>query len=840
MKKNYLVEIDDYFPLEPLNGISFLPIEDGKHTIWSLLIAKAILKLYQNKFKFYYDKEYLENHEIELYNGDIIYSLTGMHTYSIDLSKGEQFDWKYLKYIASDDNYFENLFKLSSIKLKYSKVPGIDNFSKIRSETGIECENGAQGTMIKRTQTFKSQYDFVKKIMENNKRYQRNLLTGFLYGINDVFENDNLNMQNVKQISEEEIILRKRYADLIMTRTQFMNKDDIIKLKKARRDLRMRIKDLESATREKMNKINTKTKLIGINSGLFARDKLNVNSRYTDKEIQIAKTCLLNKLDAPPNYFNFNEIKIEEGSVISGSLNTSFFKNLEQALRDKIKSLSDFGELENAKYPKKRPTSAWVDLMNFFNSFNIMNVHYNPVHFKYIEVIENTHNSDISVIDPKKEVLIVYRHENPSETRCDNFYINFQVDSAISRSSLVLQKYDFEKFQSIKSFYPVKSTNSSMKLPVTSENQVYRLSLYSPHINIIDILSKTYFDTMSISDYLKSIESWKETVFKVHGQSLTRKDSHVIAKFIIKSDRKQNIVIGCNYDRYIGNHTVFRLSKIDDQQIEGSEDYEFITKNIKSHNFYIETYGNIEIEQATYILAVECNFSENIKDVSFDMEFLSKFEPEISLLDSYATDDYIDKAKIQYDGNITRELVIFNGLTAHISFEFTLKQHATGLDLADSKKNTQLKELDTSSLFEFEPYHFVFFDFYLNSKKIFTLSGVRGLKVTNMLLKKDSEDDEISFRVRIEPSNIKELRDEIYSRKVFWIFRVRSDQNLAIVRDQRLQEEDNLMISSWEKKAPGRSELAKKIKKEYIDKLTRTKEKNDEPKENSDINQLIE
>lgn len=839
MQKNYLVEVDDYFPLEPLFGTSVLPIESNSNSIWPMLITKAILKFYNHNFKNYLDPKYLISHESELYNGDVLYSLTGMYTYTIDLSKSEEFDWKYLRDISSDDNYFSNFFKLSSLKLRYAKANPIDNLSRIRSDNAIDNDAGMQGQLVKRPITHKAQYDFVKKIMENDKRPQKDLLSGFLYSVHELFENEGLNMQNVKRISDEEIILRKRYADLLMTKTQFMNKEDIIKLKKSRRDLRMRIKDLENATREKFNKI-PKFKLMGINSGLFNNDKLNINSRFTSKEIKIAKTCILNKLDAPPNYFNFNELKIEEGSVVSGSMNTSFFKNLEQALREKIRSLDDFDEIENAVYPKGRLESVWIDMLNFFNNFHIINVHYDPSNFKFNEVVKKLENMHIATIDPNKEVLVVYKHDDANKIKDKSFYINFQVDAAESRSSLMLQKYDFEKFQSIKSFCPVKSTNSSMKVPVTSDNQVYRLSLYSPHRNIINLLSKTHFEIMSISKYLKSIESWKEASFKVYSSGLLKDTTNIVAKYYIKSSRIQNIVICCDFDKYIASHTVFRLFHLKELQVEDSIDCEFICKNIDSKNIYIETYGNLEIDQGEYLFVVESSFHENIKEMNFDLNFLSKYEPEITQLEQYETDEYIERAKLQCDGNLTREIIMFKGLSAHISFEFGLKTHSVGFDLVDTKKNTSIKEVDLSGMADLESYHNVFFDFYVNQVKIHTLSGVKGLKVANLTLNKSAETDEITFHVRVAPSTIKELSDESFAKRIYWIIRLRSNQNIALVRDERLQEQDNKMMNLWEEKAPGRGEQARKVRKEYLEKLAQHKETNFNSGENFDLNRAIE
>ena len=112
-----------------------------------------------------------------------------------------------------------------------------------------------------------------------------------------------------------------------------------------------------------------------------------------------------------------------------------------------------------------------------------MNIHYNPKIFKHIETIEKSQNPYICGIDPAKQVLVVYR-EN-SDKKETSFFANFQIDSSLFRSALILQRYDFEKFCAIKNFPTIKYSNSGMKVPITDENQVYRISLYSKTKTIV-------------------------------------------------------------------------------------------------------------------------------------------------------------------------------------------------------------------------------------------------------------------------------------------------------------------------------------------------------------------
>lgn len=70
------MEVDDFLPIELYTQSSFLPLEQENFTIWSMLIAKALLKLYYPEIiKVNNLKLDLSN---KLINGNFFYSLTGM------------------------------------------------------------------------------------------------------------------------------------------------------------------------------------------------------------------------------------------------------------------------------------------------------------------------------------------------------------------------------------------------------------------------------------------------------------------------------------------------------------------------------------------------------------------------------------------------------------------------------------------------------------------------------------------------------------------------------------------------------------------------------------------
>ena len=813
MNKYYMVEVDDYFPIEILTGKSILPVETDRSYIWPLIIAKALLKFFNSTFQKFIDDDYMMRNEAELFNGDIIYALSGMYTFSIDLASSLDFDWNYLSMISSNDNYFSNSFKLSTIKVFNPLKNPIDNLLNLKS-LALDNEFGHhQGG--KRNMNYKNHNEFVKRIMENNKKEIVNIKSGMLFTVDELFENGNFNMQYVKKISEEEIILRKRYAKMLKTKTQFMNKEDIIKMKKSRRDLRMRIKDLENHTKERLSKNSNTVKLMSIFSGLFKEKKFNLKTKYNHKEVKIAQTCIMNNLEAPPNYHSFNDMKLEEGSVISGSLNSNFFKTIEEALSSKLKSLSDFSMIENIKKPQTRNVSTWIDILNYFNNFNFLNIHYNPKIFQHNETIEKSENPYICSIDPAKQVLVVYREE--SENKETSFFVNFQIDSCMFRSALILQKYDFEKFCAIKNFPTIKNSNSGMKVPISDENQVYRISLYSKRKTIISFLSKSYFEIMSVSNYLKNVEFWQEKQFKIKTTDYIKNSTRILSKFYIRTDKKQNIIFSCNYDQYIANNTVFRIFKADDLPKQNEGDFSFLCNNMVSKDFFVETYNNIELDVGEYIIVTECLFSENIKEFEFDLFIFNKFTLILKQLDLFETDFYQEQLSLKNDGNITRELLFFDSKEANLSLQFNIMRGEEQEETKD-KKGGKTKDIDIAKFKNLDSHFYVYIDFYRNNDKLYTFSGIKTCNIINLNIEKRKLEDEISIRVRTAPKNIPELNDEEIKKQLFWFIKIKSDKNIAIVQDKRLEEQDNNMIASWEENDPNRAERAKQIREENIKK----------------------
>ncbi len=109
--------------------------------------------------------------------------------------------------------------------------------------------------------------------------------------MNEIFELKDFNIAYARQYTEEDIIISKKYEQLLSIKTHFMNKEDIIKLKKNRRDLRLKLKEIEKRVNDLVYKSNRPMKLISISSLIQPLRILNLMNYYSDKEIKISMTC---------------------------------------------------------------------------------------------------------------------------------------------------------------------------------------------------------------------------------------------------------------------------------------------------------------------------------------------------------------------------------------------------------------------------------------------------------------------------------------------------------------------------------------------------------------------
>ena len=195
----------------------------------------------------------------------------------------------------------------SMTKLKHS----YDHLNKKASRTSSIGNNqfSKRNSFIKTPLTDLKIKDFKKDMHREDIRVwgQPELQENFLYSLTDYFDTKGFNMSYVKKVSAKEINLRKKQLTLLKNKPEFISKEDTKRIKNMRRDLRMKIKELERQRSEILNR-NQQYSLIGYTSKLEGFESPLFGS-FSASEIFIAKLCKANGLERPPNYYDFSDLR---------------------------------------------------------------------------------------------------------------------------------------------------------------------------------------------------------------------------------------------------------------------------------------------------------------------------------------------------------------------------------------------------------------------------------------------------------------------------------------------------------------------------------------------------
>lgn len=104
---------------------------------------------------------------------------------------------------------------------------------------------------------------------------------------------------------------------------------------------------------------------------------LNIVTPFNDQEITIAKTCILNNMSRPPNYYDFYDNN-DNKSLLSNQVSSKQVSQFEKALDTAKKDLSDFSMLPHIKEPLDRGRFGnWATDDEFLNIFDEIHIYHN-------------------------------------------------------------------------------------------------------------------------------------------------------------------------------------------------------------------------------------------------------------------------------------------------------------------------------------------------------------------------------------------------------------------------------------------------------------------------------
>lgn len=154
--------------------------------------------------------------------------------------------------------------------------------------------------------------------MEADPHYvESNIQTGYAYSIFDCFSNNRFNMVYVEKIPDWEIKMRREYLEALKEPTNRKLKEQILEIKRKRKDLRTRIKEEDKKRIDLINKEPVNYRIFKIMSNSVDQKQLAVICPFNEEEIYTAKKCSANRISRPPNYYDFYDEKKDDKSALS-------------------------------------------------------------------------------------------------------------------------------------------------------------------------------------------------------------------------------------------------------------------------------------------------------------------------------------------------------------------------------------------------------------------------------------------------------------------------------------------------------------------------------------------
>lgn len=825
MNTYFKVEVDDYFPLSLMQNISVLPTEIKKGNIWCLLILKAVLKFFhlmKNPNQPTRNPSLVENLAEES-DASVIYSLTGFLHVEISLNDRNFVLHEMnqmLEESLCDKNYTGNKIKIIAVRDNSQTLalntfePPVVRFSK--DKTGSDSlRNGSE---VKNVNAFNRDLRLAM-LNWNGKSSNIEVPPFYSFDVSEFFKNGDFNLAFARDFTEEEFIIHRKYEQMLNVKTHFMNKEDIIKLKKQRRDLRFKLKEIEKRKIEFISKSNKTLNLVSLSGGPELDGMINLGQSYTSKEVKIAKTCIKYDMSKPPNFIDINDLRWDESSMISGTKQN--FKEVDQVVANINKSLSDFSSREGAVLCENRLDSRWIETSALPNLFNKLIVFYNPNNFGFKEYLEMKEEDNYSIAE-NKEVLIVKKNESKGASEQVELLVNIQfaeVDSEINYFQL--QIYDFETFEPIQELPVLRGINRTMRVRLPNEDQTFRLKLMSQSKAHLTIYSDSQISFFSVSTYLTDVENWKESKIKVTSGFMCANFHYILQKTSIFLEEGQHVIFHFPGQRIAAIKNVLRFDLVKTTGKIPTDMNQQIEKNSECLKLETNLYENIKLKKGSYMFVAHCQPDSHLAEQSFEISILSKKGIQVESVLNWTSNEILDFYQPNRYCQIFKEDLFFKQEILHLSISLEIKSLQNAVNNLSDKKTTKndKSEIDLENYQSLENPLRVYIEVYRNEKLVNVFAGKNGVKVLDLQIVRDSSTNESQVLLVAKfmaKDDSRLLTVQPFSQKLTWILKLSSNALLCVVKNTKKEELENQAIKSWEVKENGRAEKALKIRQKNL------------------------
>lgn len=178
-------------------------------------------------------------------------------------------------------------------------------------------------------------------------------------------------MVYVQKRSERELRLRVEYYDICKANIHKMQKDEKLSHRNRKKDIRAKLNDEDKRRIELITQAAIQHRFLRVKTGGSPQPR--VVCQFSSEEIYIAKKCIINKIQKPPNY-DVPEIRGDDKSMASQTM-----KNLNADETFTVKPLDDFSALSNIQEPFRREGGGfWVGSRDFMQVFECLQLCYDP------------------------------------------------------------------------------------------------------------------------------------------------------------------------------------------------------------------------------------------------------------------------------------------------------------------------------------------------------------------------------------------------------------------------------------------------------------------------------
>lgn len=534
----------------------------------------------------------------------------------------------------------------------------------------------------------------------------------------------------------------------------------------------------------------------------------------------------MNKLTKPPNY-DLPEIRGDDKSMVSANV-----KNQQLDDTFNVKPLDDFTSVLNVVEPSKRGKGGfWLLEKDILQSFEYIQVSYDPAKYATNQSLGIAQNADneIATYD-HVEIVIVQRDPEQDENATVPFLLAFQPKQFKQPSMnpfTVLQRFDFESYESIKDYKLLDGLINAQMLLLDNKNNIFRLQTYSPLAYQLWLSSSSQIQTLSVFDYLTTYESYASKPFTLDYPAVLQHSYFNFFRFhILIQDGPKDYGSFLFRLKSTVDNSIFKSFRL--KLIESPSDDSFmlntlegVHKNLYETTYIVQGTQRIQIRKnVSYYLLLEGLASYTFPEGAIEIEFL--YNPDYTFLfeqqEQVEPLQYFDRFVPSKYGIIFREKLFVGGNT-FASFYLklgevaNLPQQTQQTEKKQGKNPKQPEVVDVQET-ELKERRLLKLELIKNEQVVLYNCGYNHAVLSYAPLSQDNSYIlQATFDLRDWPE-AKDLSPD--TELIHWFLTVFSTETVAVVRDTTKEDREKAIKKSWEDNEPGRAEKAKKSRAKFF------------------------